>query len=696
MAFQALRAGVKIHSKITCKAYDCMKYRPEIDGLRSLAVIPVILYHAGFTVFGGGYVGVDVFFVISGYLITSIILNELEAGTFSLIHFYERRARRILPALFTVLFFCVAMAWFCLLPEAMRRFSESLVAVSVFASNIFFYKTTSYFDPAADLKPLLHTWSLAVEEQYYVVFPLFLMLAWRFGKRWAMGLLVVIFLGSLALTQWGVLRHPGFTFYMLPTRSWELLIGAFIAFYYANHNIKKHHHIFAQLGSLTGIFLIAYSVFYFNDQTPFPSVYTLVPTIGTALIIIFTTHKTVAGIILGSKPFVGIGLISYSAYLWHQPMFVFARERSLNEPSVYMMAILAALSFVFAYFSWKYIERPFRNKHRISRTKVLTYGALCSAFFIVFGVAGYLSGGFHSRLSDKAITLLYGGIEYPDKKHCLSHAGDYNHVADACDLGDKNNIIGALIGDSHSRAIAYALDIELKNFNTGIKLLTTQGCPPYFDVYTKYLGFICSQINKENYDYISKETKIKYVIISNRWSRWINSTSDFNNDEGGIEHAENPLEIIQDGNIQYIPESEKRAIVKQKTIEAINRYLQLDKKVILIYPIPEMGWNIPNRLAKQSFFNDSQLSAESASISYDNYLSRNKEVIRLLDGLGNDKNLIRVYPDKLFCNTYIKQRCTAMINGMPIYFDDDHLNTVGARILSDQILKQLNLSTKSH
>ena len=167
-----------------------MKYRAEIDGLRALAVIPVILYHAGFKLFSGGYVGVDVFFVISGYLITTIILAELEAGTFSLIHFYERRARRILPALFVVMFVCLPFAWFWLLPDAMKQFSESLVAVSTFASNILFWRTSGYFDTATELKPLIHTWSLAVEEQYYVLFPLFLMLAWKLGKRWIVGLLV--------------------------------------------------------------------------------------------------------------------------------------------------------------------------------------------------------------------------------------------------------------------------------------------------------------------------------------------------------------------------------------------------------------------------------------------------------------------------------------------------------------------------
>jgi peptidoglycan/LPS O-acetylase OafA/YrhL len=208
-----------------------MEYRREIDGLRALAVLPVILFHAGFTTFSGGFVGVDVFFVISGYLITTIILTELEQGTFSIVNFYERRARRILPALFVMMLACLPFAWFWLLPEDMKDFSQSLLAVSVFASNILFWRESGYFDSAAELKPLLHTWSLAVEEQYYMLFPLFLMATWRFGRRWILGSLIAVALASLALAQWGSLVKPAATFYLLPTRVWELLIGAFAAFY---------------------------------------------------------------------------------------------------------------------------------------------------------------------------------------------------------------------------------------------------------------------------------------------------------------------------------------------------------------------------------------------------------------------------------------------------------------------------------
>lgn len=194
-----------------------MDYRRELDGLRALAVLPVILFHAGFETFSGGFVGVDVFFVISGYLITTIILAELNRGNFSIVNFYERRARRILPALFLVMLACIPFAWILLAPADLNSFAKSLVAVSLFVSNVFFWKDGDYFETAAELKPLIHTWSLAVEEQYYVLFPLFLMLFWKFGKRWILVTLGLVFVLSFAVAQWASYAKPAAAFFTAAT-----------------------------------------------------------------------------------------------------------------------------------------------------------------------------------------------------------------------------------------------------------------------------------------------------------------------------------------------------------------------------------------------------------------------------------------------------------------------------------------------
>ena len=232
--------------------------------------MPVIFFHAGFQVVHGGFVGVDVFFVISGYLITSIIVSDLEEGRFSLMAFYERRARRILPALFLVMAVCLPFAWLWLLPAYADEFFDSMAAVSVFASNLLFWQRSGYFESTAELKPLLHTWSLAVEEQYYVFFPIFLALTWRLGRRWVLGLLAGVFVVSLTTAQWGSFTTPTAAFFLLPTRGWELLMGALVAFYLLDGDRKSIPRAVRELGGVIGIALITYAVLVFDEDTPFP------------------------------------------------------------------------------------------------------------------------------------------------------------------------------------------------------------------------------------------------------------------------------------------------------------------------------------------------------------------------------------------------------------------------------------------
>ena len=361
-----------------------MEYRREIDGLRALAVLPVIFFHAGFETFSGGFVGVDVFFVISGYLITTIILAELEQGKFSIVNFYERRARRILPALFLVMLVCIPFAWVLLSPADLKSFSESLVAVALFFSNIFFWTDGGYFETAAELKPLLHTWSLAVEEQFYVLFPIFLMLFWKLGKRWLLGLLGLLFAASLALAHWGAYAQPTAAFFLLPTRGWELLIGAFAAFYLSQPNRLDFGKRLSEFVGWLGVALIFYAVFTYSRATPMPGFYALVPTVGTVLIILFATQQNAVGKFIGNKAFVGLGLISYSAYLWHQPVFAFARHWS-KELDQFFILFLVAFVLAISYFSWRFIERPFRAKGSFDRKFVFLCSLGCALIFIGIG-----------------------------------------------------------------------------------------------------------------------------------------------------------------------------------------------------------------------------------------------------------------------------------------------------------------------
>ena len=361
-----------------------MKYRREVDGLRALAVIPVMLYHAGFKLFGGGFVGVDVFFVISGYLITHNILSEKESGTFSLINFYERRARRILPALFFVMSMCIPVAWVLLLPNDLHNFSKSLIAVCLFISNILFWRGGGYFEDAVELNPLIHTWSLSVEEQYYVLFPIFVLIFWRFGKRRLFGILAIIAIFSLAVCEWGAYNKPVMTFFLLPTRGWEIAIGAFTAILFTKQigGSKTLH----QLLSIIGLCMVLVSIFTFKKNTPFPSLYTILPTIGASLIILFGKPSTMVGKLLGKKLFVGIGLISYSAYLWHQPLLSFTRYATISEPSLIIKGLILILTLLLAFITWKYVEQPFKNRKQFPRHKIFKYSLFISLLFISVGL----------------------------------------------------------------------------------------------------------------------------------------------------------------------------------------------------------------------------------------------------------------------------------------------------------------------
>jgi len=359
-----------------------LKHRPEIDGLRAIAVIPVILFHAGFEVFSGGFVGVDIFFVISGYLITTILLSEMNKGSFNFLNFYRRRANRILPVLLFISAACIPVAWLRFTPSEMQEFSKSLVSVFTFSSNIFFWLESGYFDSSSELKPLLHTWSLAIEEQYYLLFPPFLLLLTYLGRRWLIFSLSVVFIFSLGLSQWGAYNKPAATFYLLPTRGWELLLGSLTAIYYERMPKLFEKEIVRNSLSVVGLLLIIFAVVNFDHETPFPSVFALIPTIGAVLIILFSSNGSVTDFILRNRLLIGIGLVSYSAYLWHQPVFAFARNILVFEPTRLEYLLLILLVFLLSIFTYFYVEKPFRVAGRVkSRTFFFT-----SAVVVMLGL----------------------------------------------------------------------------------------------------------------------------------------------------------------------------------------------------------------------------------------------------------------------------------------------------------------------
>jgi peptidoglycan/LPS O-acetylase OafA/YrhL len=365
-----------------------VKYRSEIDGLRAIAVIPVLLFHAGFPYLTGGFVGVDVFFVISGFLITSILIKEIDNKNFSILKFYERRARRILPALFFVLF-CSALIipFINNSPNVLTNFGESILSVVLFVSNIYFWLNTGYFGETSELSPLLHTWSLAVEEQYYLFFPL--LAAWIYPKakgelKFGTTLIFIIIL-SLVAAEWGVRNDPIGNFYLITSRAWELLFGSMAALIINKSWIESLNSKLKSALSMLGLLLITVSYFTFSPNTAHPSLITVVPVMGTVLVLLFCHKSSLSGRILTFQPMVFVGLISYSLYLWHQPILAFAKMHTSIHLATHVQLVLLVVIFMISYLSWRFIENPFRNKHKFTPSRIAIMSCCSIIFMFILG-----------------------------------------------------------------------------------------------------------------------------------------------------------------------------------------------------------------------------------------------------------------------------------------------------------------------
>jgi peptidoglycan/LPS O-acetylase OafA/YrhL len=420
-----------------------MQYRREVDGLRSIAVGSVILYHAGLSLVPAGYLGVDVFFVISGFLITSILLRDLADGDFSIARFYERRARRILPALFLVTMLAAIPAAFLLLPTQLVEFGHSLVATAAFVSNLQFAGEVEYFTNATDLKPLIHTWSLAVEEQFYIFFPPLLLLLFRWRGRGVAIALLVITAASLAAAQIGAALYPDENFFLTHGRVWELAIGSLAAVlqFYRPQPARP-------LVAALGLAMIVLPILFYGPTIISPTLYTAVPVLGTALVLLFAQGNTLVGRLLALPPLVFIGLISYSAYLWHQPLFAYARIYFNGEAPATIMAGLTVLTIVLSYLSWRFVETPARRASwglLRTRGRVFALSATAMAIMIVVGLA-FASGAIKSRVEVDALVI--DPVAEWQASNRLYIQNPLRWLAGPFGNLDKVNV--AIIGDSHS------------------------------------------------------------------------------------------------------------------------------------------------------------------------------------------------------------------------------------------------------
>lgn len=491
-----------------------MKYRPEIDGMRGLALIPVVLYHAGFKLFKGPYVMIDLFFVISGYLITGLIVKEKSLGTFSLLTFYERRARRLLPALYLVMLISVPLALLWLVPDHYVSFSKSLAAVPLFSSNFVFLSETGYFKPDNNLKPFLQTWSLAVEEQFYLLFPIVFSWIWSKGKRKAFCFLLLCSLASFGVMQWGFTLDKEANWLLLPGRVWEFLLGSLVALIPQYHFDSRRKYFLAQMISLMSFVVLFFSVFTFEKKIAFPHGYTVIPLISSALLIYFTDKKTWVGRVLCLKPFVGLGLISYGVYLWHQPLFAFARHFYLETVQTWVYIILIGISLLLSYLSWRFIEAPIRSFERLARSTFFKGAAICAGGFISFGFWGAMTGGLPNRfkikkdsLFDKTPWPALGPIyDYEKKMPTDIFLQKWNQGSPQD--GNLKRIPIVIYGNSFSNDVARAL-------RANGRLPLHLGGPYFNEIPTEGLEF--NQIIFEKLkDKIKTDSYYKYIVLASK------------------------------------------------------------------------------------------------------------------------------------------------------------------------------------
>jgi peptidoglycan/LPS O-acetylase OafA/YrhL len=492
-----------------------VNYRRDVDGLRALAVTPVVFYHAGFGEFSGGFVGVDIFFVISGYVIAGSLLTDLEAGTFSLWRFYEKRVRRIFPALIVTCICTYFAGLLLLMPDHFVNFSKSVFASATFIANFFFWKDEGYFGLSSHLRPLLHTWSLAIEEQFYLFAPLLMWLIYKkLDRRWV-ATLVPLLLTSLALSIYATRVASTANFFLLPTRAWELSVGVLLALAPPPPPSRAW---LRQIIPLVGLSAIAWAIMTFSDETPFPGANALFPCLGAATIIWAGMAKAGSRVtsILSWGPIVFIGLISYSLYLIHWPLLVFTRYALLSDPKGWQTFVVVAASIALATISWRYIERPFRNPNWASRRQILIGGGAAMTAVATLGVIGVQARGFPFR--SPSLQSAATRAEGDWKEHvCFLEAQDdlRSWSVDACTRAGSVGPKAFLWGDSFAAhyvpgfiALGNDLAVQLVQY-------TSAGCPPLLD-YESLARPNCHEFNAEALT-IMHNAGIKIAILSARW-----------------------------------------------------------------------------------------------------------------------------------------------------------------------------------
>lgn len=659
-----------------------MNYRPDIDGLRAVAVLPVVFYHACIPGPSGGFLGVDVFFVISGFLITSIVADEIAAGRFSLISFYERRARRILPALTAVIVVSFAVGWIVLLPAEMKSLGQSAFATAFFLSNVYFTLTLDYFAPAAEFAPLLHTWSLAVEEQFYLFFPLLLMLlAWQ---RWYRPFWIVVGLSVFSFVAAVVVLplKPDWVFYLIFFRAWELGAGALLAL---SATRPPQRRVVREGLALIGLAAILVPVFLYDAATPFPGGAALPPVLGATLLIWLGAQGggSMVSALLAQRALVWVGLVSYSLYLWHWPILAFLRivlETAILPLTIGLAAVL--LSFTVAWLSFCFIERPFRAhpSRGFGRRSIFAITAISLVTVIGIGWTMHVSEGYPARLPSAAVEMAaFADDNNTRREDCFSQLP----AEGLCAIGastDKSASVDFLFwGDSHALAIMPGMDIAAENTGQKGVFVGGPGCPPILQIRRVSNKSSCGpQLSENVFSWLESRSDVSTVILGARWTIYVEKKR-FRGQPG------TDVELHWMGDSNRFPNGfDNATLVETSLRQTVTKIVETGRRVVLLGPIPEAGWNVPAAEARKALFG----WAPSALVTRADYESRAGRTENILRGIADATYGVRYLPlVDLFCDVQVCR--TKSADGLPLYRDNNHINQTTAQNLLPPILSEI-------
>ncbi len=658
-----------------------ISYRKDIDGLRGLSILLVILFHAKISGFSNGFIGVDIFFVISGFLITSIILKDLNNSQFSLKNFYFRRAKRILPVLLLILLAASVLAFLYMLPNDFTHFAKWLLASLVMLPNIAAWHVMgNYFSPAADSLPLLHLWSLGIEEQFYLISPIFLIILVKYSSN-QKSLLFFIFLISLfswLLALWGAINYPRAAFYLLPARSWELLLGSLVAIIHTNgrnNSFKFMNYWLLPLGAL--LCLVPSNklpIYIFLEQN--------LACLFAAIIVLAGKESLKVNQILGSRFLVFIGLISYSLYLWHWLLLSFLSYQEAGISTGFISKfILILLSFLLAFLSWKYVEYPTRKLVFLVWKKWFLFIIAILLSLLVYVSIIISTSGIPSRFTDQQLAYANAATDVnPLRKLC--HYGKYTEKTEPnlkqCLIGSKilgNDKVDFLIwGDSHADALtpalaklgeSYKLQGLQVSYSGGSALVNVKNLKWTDKNLKNYKNYIRNTLN------FIKEEEIKNVFIMNRYIAWFLGPSPYELSQGSV-----LTEILyNNGNYKTNKRDEVLRLGLNDLIKILTSY---DVNVWLIKPIPEVDRNSPVWLSRNI--------TDQTDIWVTSYPERRRALDNMFVGLKNKyKNRLEILnPEKYLCRD-IDQKCIIASTGHSLYCDDDHLSNYGALYLIEML-----------